>query len=226
MSPIIIDNQINDLNTIIFALGSVPADESLVSELISDLEQVKSCMKELKTVSLVYQNFFERNNTSKDMQNHLKLTMTEKCLSGIKEKASKILQLIEPLNYPLPEIFLTKIDVKSSEVTIDPTLEFELKLFNWLLALENNPMEPQLLTELQTREGFNELNLQVPENYLGFLTYGTIVDDWKYKDLRLNKTLDSLLKEWEYNDILKELHITCKNEFLTLKNGLLIVSKA
>ena len=162
MSTIIIDNQINDLNTIIFALGSVPANESLVSELISDLEQVKSCMEGLKTVSLVYQNYFERNNTNKDMQNHLTLTMTEKCLSGIKEKASKILQLIEPLNYPLPEIFLTKIDVKSSEVTIDPTLEFELKLFNWLLALENNPMEPQLLTELQTKEGFSELNLQVP----------------------------------------------------------------
>ena len=60
---------------------------------------------------------------------------------------------------------------------------------------------------------------------MGFLTYGTIVDDWKYKDLRLNKTLDSLLKEWEYKDILKELHVKCKNEFLTLKNGLLIVSR-
>ena len=225
MSTIIIDNQINDLNTIIFALGSVPADESVVSELISDLEQVKSCMEGLKTVSLVYQNFFERNNTNKDMQNHLTLTMTEKCLFGIKEKASKILQLIEPLNYPLPKIFLSKIDVKSSEVTIDPALEFELKLFNWLFSLENNPMDPQLLTELQTKEGFSELNLQVPENYLGFLTYGTIVDDWKYKDLRLNKTLDSLLKEWEYKDILKELHVKCKNEFLTLKNGLLIVSR-
>lgn len=220
-----ISNQINDINTIIFALGSVPAPESVVSELIADLEGVKSCMQELRIVSLVYQNFFDRNNTPKDIQNHLTLNMAENCLSALKEKTSTILQLIEPLNYPLPEIFLSKIDVRSGETLADPTLIFELKLFNWLSSIRFNPMDSQLLSDLHSTEGLNELDLSVPDNFLGFLTYGTIVDDWKYKDLRLNRTLDNLLKEWDSQDILKSLGIKCKNEFLTLKNGLLIVSK-
>ena len=86
-------------------------------------------------------------------------------------------------------------------------------------------MDSQSLTELQSKEGLKELNLSVPENFIGFITYGTIIDEWKYKDLRLNKTLDGLLKEWELKDILKALQIKVKNEFLTLKNGILIVSK-
>lgn len=182
-------------------------------------------MQELKVVSLVYQNYFEKNNTPSDMQNHLTLGIAENCLSILKEKASTILQLIEPLNYPLPEIFLSKIDVKDNETSMDQSLEFELKLFNFLSSLQNHPMDPQKLTELQSIEGLNELNLTVPENFLGFITYGTIVDEWRYKDLRLNKTLDSLLKEWDSKDILKTLNMKVKNEFLTLKNGILIVSK-
>ena len=101
----------------------------------------------------------------------------------------------------------------------------KIQLFNWFISLVNNPMNEQQLIDLQTKEGFSELNLRVPENFVGFLTYGTIVDDWKYKDLRLNKTLDTLLKEWESRDIFEILGIQCRNEFLTLKNGLLIVSK-
>ena len=225
MISISINDQINDINTIIFALSSVPADDSVVSELISELECVKSCMRELEVVSLVYQNYFEKNNTPSDMQNHLTLGIAESCLSALKEKTSNILQLIEPLNYPLPEIFLSKIDVKGNDTSIDPALEFELKLFNFLSALKLNPMDSQSLTELQSKEGLKELKLSVPENLIGFITYGTIIDEWKYKDLRLNKTLDGLLKEWELKDILKALQIKVKNEFLTLKNGILIVSK-
>ncbi len=225
MKIITIDDQVNDINTIIFALESVPANESVVSGLISTLESVKVCMTDLKTISLVYENFFERNNTSRDVQNHLTQIMTEQCLSPIKEKASTIMKLIQPLNYPLPEIFMSKIDVQSSEETVDSSLEFELRLFNWFQSIVNNPLNPQQLIDLQSQEGLNELNLQVPANFLGFLTYGTIIDEWQYKDLRLNKTLDTLLKEWDSKGILSTLKIQCKNEFLTLKNGLLIVSK-
>ena len=182
-------------------------------------------MKDLKTLSLVYRNYFDRNNTSKDIQNHLTLTMTEKCLGTLKEKTSTILELIKPLNYPLPELFLSKIDVSGNEITPDPTLQFEVKLFEWIQLIKRKPMDASLLTDLHTKEGFNELNLTVSNNFLGFLTYGVISDEWKYKDLRLNKTLDSLLKEWNSIGILDELQVTCKNEFLTLKNGVLIVSK-
>ena len=225
MSLISINSQINDINTIIFALGSVPGSKSIVSELISDLENVKSCMKELRIVSLVYQNFFDRNSTPKDIQTHLTLNMAENCLSALKEKVSTILQLIEPLNYPLPEIFLSRIDIRSNETSVDPVLHFELKLFNWLSFIRFNPMNSQLLTNLQSKEGLNELDLTVPDKFLGFLPYETIIDEWNFKDLRLNKTLDNLLREWESKDILKALEIRYKNEFLTLKNGLLIVSK-
>lgn len=182
-------------------------------------------MRGHKTMSMIYQNFFERNNTPRDMQNHLTLSMTDDCLSLIKDKTSTILKLIAPLNYPLPDFLLSKIDVKGSEDPIDPSLDFELKLFNWFQSILHSPMDPEFLTDLQSVEGLNELNLSVPENFVGFLTYGTIVDEWGVKDLRLNRTLDVLLKDWESNDILSTLNIKVKNEFLTLKNGLLIVSK-
>ena len=225
MSSILIDNQLEDINLVIFALRSIPASEDVINKLVAELEQVKTCMQDLKTISLVYQNYFEKNNTSQDLQTHLTSNMADQCLSSIKEKTSTILELIEPLNFPLPQIFSTKIDIQSSEPLSDPNLDFELHLFNWLNTIIEKPMNPQLLSDLQTQEGFNELNLQATDNFLGFLTYGTIVDDWKYKDLRLNKTLDILFKEWESKEILETLGIRCRNEFLTLKNGIVIVSK-
>lgn len=225
MSSISIDTQINDINTIIFALRSVPANESVVSSLITDLESVKACMNDLKLISSVYQSYFDRNNTPMEIQAKVTLNMTESCLTPLKEKKANIIELIRPLNYPLPELFLTKKTTASNETVEDPNLVFEVKLFHWMNDVTKVPMNSQLLTELQTKEGFRDLNLQVPENFIGFLKYGTIIDEWKHKDLRLNKTIDSLLKEWKYKGILESLQINCRNEFLTLKNGLIIVSK-
>jgi len=224
VSIISVDSQVHDINTIIFALRSVPASETVVNELISELEQAKECMKELKTVSMVYQNFFERNNTTKEEQLHITMNLSDACLAQIKEKTGTLLQLLKPLNYPLPGILLTKTDLQKEEQISDPNLAFEVKLFNWMNNVKKNPMNQELLNELKTKEGFSDLNLQVDEKFLGFLTYGIIVDDWKFKDLRLNKTIDSVLKEWKNKGILDELAIQYRNEFLTLKNGLIIVS--
>ena len=225
MFVISVDNQLHDLNTVIFALRSVPASEPVISELIGELEQAKLCILELQLISIVYQNYFERNKTSKDEQTHLKQSISDNCLSKVKDKTRTLLQLLQPLNYPLPKLLLSTTDSVEKSSIQDPNLQFEVRLFQWMNEIRKNPMNPQLLADLQTKEGFNELNLKVNEKFLGFLTYGVISDDWKYKDLRLNKTLDSLLKEWGNKEIIHALQIQVRNEFLTLKNGLLIVSK-
>ena len=225
MFVISVDNQLHELNTVIFALRSVPASESVISELIGELEQAKLCIQDLQLISLVYQNYFERNKTSKDEQTHVTQSISGNCLSKVKDKTGTLLQLLQPLNYPLPELLLSTTDSKGDSSIQDPNLKFEVHLFQWMKDLRKNPMDPQLLADLQSKEGFNELNLKVNEKFLGFLTYGVISDDWNYKDLRLNKTLDSLLKEWGNKGIIQSLQIQVRNQFLTLKNGLLIVSK-
>ena len=223
MFNISVDYQLHDLNTVIFALRSIPAPETVISELIGELEQAKTCIQDLQVISLVYQNYFERNNTSKDVQKQLTQSISNNCLSKVKEKTGTLLQLLQPLNYPLPELLLSKIDSTKENTIKDPNLEFEIHLFQWMNNIRKNPLDPQLLADLQIKEGFSELNLKVNEKFLGFLTYGTIVDEWNYKDLRLNKTIDSLVKEWSSKGVLEALQIQVRNEFLTLKKGLLII---
>lgn len=221
-----INDQINDLNIVAFALRSVPSpDELAISEIINDIENAKSCMRGLKGVSTIYQNYFIRNNISKDIQNHLTIQMTKNCLLNVQQHTPEILKYIRPLNYPLPEILSPKIDIVTDDELKDPLLDLELKLFNAFQSFLVSPIREELLNEQKQNEGFNDLNYSMKGSFIGFVTYGTIIDDWKYKDLRLNKTIDGILREWSAIDLLKDLGIHCKNEFLTLKNGLILVSK-
>lgn len=219
-----IDDQINDLNIVAFALRSVSGPELEISEMLADIENAKSCMRALKGISAIYQNYFIQNNITRDVQNHLTIQMTKNCLLNVQQHTPAILKFIRSLNYPLPEILSPKIDIVTNSEP-DPLLEFELKLFNTLQSFILSPMNADLLTEQQKKQGFNDLNYNIKGSFIGFITYGTIIDEWKYKDLRLNKTIDGILKEWDNIDILKDLKINCKNEFLTLKNGLILVSK-
>lgn len=221
-----INDQINDLNIVAFALRSVSGPELTISEILNDIENAKSCMRGLKGVSAIYQNYFVQNNISKDIQKHLTMQMTQDCLLNVQQHTPEILKFIRPLNYPLPEILSPKIDVVvNADIDTDPLLEFELKLFNAFRATIASPMSLDSLTEIQKKEGFNDLNYAMQGSFIGFITYGTIIDDWKYKDLRLNKTIDGILKEWNTIGIIKDLGIHCKNEFLTLRNGLILISK-
>jgi hypothetical protein len=221
----ILDDHVNDLNILLFALRSVPGSDSIISELSDDITTAKNCIQEKKTIFKVYQNYFNRNNTPIDIQNHVTINLTDSCLDNVKKHVQTIINLIKPLNYPLPPNLLPKIDLNESK-DMEPSLEFEIKLYSWMHDVIKKPMNKLLLGEFQKKEGLNELNFNVTDDFIGVLLYETIIDNWKYKDLRLNKTIDSILKEWSSPaGILEDLQITCKNEFLTLKNGAIIVSK-
>ena len=219
-----LEEQLLDLDILLFALRSVSRTSEDISEMEEFINKTKDCIQNSIPRLKVYQNYFERNNIKTDTKNHYINLETSNCLTELKKRTRDILALLRPLNYSLPDILITgNIDFETTDDT-DKDLQFQLRFYNWIVSVKNIPTDGKLLNELKQKEGFRDLNLSYPEgSLLGFLPYAIIVDEWKYKDLRLNKTLDTLLKEWHSKDLLEGL--TIRNEFLTLKNGIVLVLK-
>ena len=208
--------ELDILNYVIRSADVLLTKSSVEKKILETKEKIKN----IDPLFQVLESYFIRNNISKETKSLYYQKELDKNLNALRKFTSEIVKCHQALNYPLPDWLMSKVVL--AEDTEDPELQFEIKLFNWITAVKHEQGDMRKLLDLKEREGFQDLNMAVAPNQQlhGFLTFDVIADKWQYRDLRIHRKIDTVVKR-EWSKLLGDLII--KVEFMTGKIGIIMV---
>lgn len=211
-----------DLDVLLYAIRSSKEAKLDLESISNEIFKTKRELININPLFNVFESFFSRNNTPDETKNAYYQKELDSCLIDLRHKTTEILESLQHLSMPIPDWFMSQIIMVDSNIE-NEELNFEIKLFNWITGLKVDQMNVDDLRKLKSQEGFDELNLSIPPNQKlhGFLPFHVIIDEWKYKNLRMHRNIDTLInKEWP--NLLT--HLTVRIDFLTGKVGIIIVT--
>lgn len=208
-----------ELDILNFAIRS--SDAAVPKSIIEQrVIETKKKLKRIDPLFQVLESYFIRNNSPKEIKNLYYQKELDINLNDLRKLTSEIVKCHQALNYPLPDWLMSQVIL--AEDTQDLELQFEINLFNWIMKVKHEKGDIRGLQDLKEREGFQDLDLNISSNQKlhGYLTFDVIAEIWQYRDLRIHRKIDTLVKR-EWVNLLQDILV--KVEFMTGKIGIIMV---
>lgn len=208
-----------ELDILNFAIRS--SDAAVPKSIIEQrVIETKKKLKRIDPLFQVLESYFIRNNSPKEIKNLYYQKELDINLNDLRKLTSEIVKCHQALNYPLPDWLMSQVIL--AEDTQDLELQFEINLFNWIMKVKHEKGDIRGLQDLKEREGFQDLDLNISSNQKlhGYLTFDVIAEIWQYRDLRIHRKIDTLVKR-DWVNLLQDILV--KVEFMTGKIGIIMV---